>query len=63
MQTVCANPTDIREFRSLCCVSVKETLAVAIPVVNREGNLDNRQNEMSNVSLCCFLAMALVQES
>ncbi len=60
MQTVCADTTVIREFRLLCCVSVKEALAVAIPIVNGEGNLDNRQNEMSNVSLCCFIAMALV---
>lgn len=63
MQTVCVNITFIREFHSFCCVSVKETLAVAIPVVSREGNLDNSQNEMSNVSLCCFLAVVLVQES
>lgn len=42
---------------------LKETLVVAIPAVTREGNLDNRQNEMSNVSLWCFLLMFLVLES
>jgi len=41
---------------------LKETLAVAIPVVTREDKLDNKQNEMSNVSLWCFLGMFLVLE-